>query len=148
MKKTIGTLILSMSIIVTGCSGVEEVKDNFNYVTEATDFVADVQNFANEIPEMAEKAVTDLNARTQLEDLLTEMKTDIQDFEGLTPPSMIEDIHNQINESNTALENGIDKYLTAIEDGNLSSEILSEIDLLEELSVYTDLLEQIQKLDQ
>ena len=147
MKKLLGTILLSMSLMV-GCSGVEEVTNNLNYVAEATDFVAEVQNFANEVPALAEQAITDLNAQKQLEDLLSEMKADIQEFNSLTPPSLIEDIHNQISESNSALETGIDQYLTAIEDGNLTSDLLSEIGLLEEISVYTDLLEQIQKLDQ
>ena len=140
--------MLAITVMVTGCSGVEEVSNGLNYVSEASDFVAEVQTFAEEIPALSEEAITDLTAQKKLKDLLTEMKADIQEFDSLTPPSMIEEIHNQLSELNSALENRIDNYLTAIEDGNLSADILSEIGLLEEISVYTDLLEQIQKLDQ
>ena len=148
MKKLLATLVLPMAIFLTGCSTVEEVSNSLKYVTEATEYVNDVNQFANELPALAEAAVTDVNSRIQLEELLTEMQSDIEEFNVLEAPAMLEDIHNQVVEHNMNLANGIELYLENIEEGTLSSELLSEIGLLEEVAVYTDLLSQIIELSE
>lgn len=148
MKKLLATLVLPMAIFLTGCSTVEEVSNSLKYVTEATEYVNDVNQFANELPALAEAAITDVNSRIQLEELLTEMQSDIEEFNVLEAPAMLEDIHNQVVEHNMNLANGIELYLENIEEGTLSSELLSEIGLLEEVAVYTDLLSQIIELSE
>ncbi|MBY6038107.1 hypothetical protein KUV80_15720 [Fictibacillus nanhaiensis] len=145
MKKIMITGLLTFTLL-TGCSAVTDVSNGLKYVPEATDYINDVQQFANDIPALAETAITDQTARIELEKLLKEMKSDIQDFKELTPPSMFEDVHNQVIEHNNAFQEGIDNYLTAIKDGALNKDLLEQSGLLDDVAVYTDLLNQIKKL--
>jgi PBP1b-binding outer membrane lipoprotein LpoB len=145
MKKTLIATILSITVL-TGCSAVNEVTNGLNYVPEATEYINDVQQFSKEISAIAETAVNDPKARAELEQLLEDMKSDIGEFGDLTPPSMFEDVHNQVIEHNNKLQEGIDKYLTVIKDGELNADLLEQSGLLDDIAVYNDLLSQIKKL--
>ncbi|MFE1245964.1 DUF6376 family protein [Fictibacillus sp. NPDC058756] len=145
MKKTLIAAILSITVL-TGCSAVNEVTNGLNYVPEATEYINDVQQFSKEISAIAETAVNDPKARGELEQLLEDMKSDIGEFGDLTPPSVFEDVHNQVIEQNNKLQEGIDKYLTVIKDGELNADLLEQSGLLDDIAVYNDLLSQIKKL--
>jgi PBP1b-binding outer membrane lipoprotein LpoB len=145
MKKTLMAALLSITVL-TGCSAVNEVTNGLNYVPEATEYINDVQQFSKEISAIAEKAVNDPKAREELEQLLGDMKSDISEFSDLTPPSVFEDVHNQVIEHNNQLQEGIDKYLSVIKDGELNANLLEQSGLLDDIAVYNDLLSQIKKL--
>jgi PBP1b-binding outer membrane lipoprotein LpoB len=145
MKKTLLAALLSITVL-SGCSAVNEVTNGLNYVPEATEYINDVQQFSKEISALAETAVNDPKAKAELEQMLEDMKTDISEFGELTPPSVFEDVHNQVIEHNNALQEGIDKYLTIVKDGKLNADLLEQTGLLDEIAVYSDLLTQIKKL--
>jgi TolA-binding protein len=145
MKKTILAVLLSFSVL-TGCSAVEDVTNGINYVPEATEYINEVQQFSKEIPSLAEKAVSDQNARVELEKAFKEMNTTIEEFNELSPPSVFEDIHNQVMEHNQTFQDGIDKYQTAVENGELTPDFLEKSGLLDDVKVYTDLLNDIKQL--
>ncbi|MDM5317991.1 DUF6376 family protein [Fictibacillus sp. b24] len=145
MKKTLIAVLLSFSVL-TGCSAVEDVTNGINYVPAATEYINDVQQFSKDIPGLAEKAISDQNARVELEKALQDMNADIKEFNGLTPPSVFEDVHNQVMDHNQTLQDGIDNYLTAVKNGELSPDFLKESGLLDDIAVYTDLLNDIKKL--
>ncbi len=148
MKKLVAMFILPMTIFITGCSAVEDVSNSLDYVTEAKEYMDEVNQFAKELPTVAEEAITDLNSKVQLEELLTDMQNEMEEFNILEAPAMLEDIHNQVVEHNEELASKIELYMEKIESGTLSSELLSEIGLLEEIAVYDDLLSQINKLSE
>jgi PBP1b-binding outer membrane lipoprotein LpoB len=145
MKKTLMAAILSITLL-TGCSAVNDVTNGLNYVPAATDYINEVQQFSKDIPALAETAITDQNARVKLEEALKEMKAEINEFGELKPPSVFEDVHNQVIEHNSTFQEGIDKYLTAVKNGELNPELLEQSGLLDDIAVYTDLLSQIKKL--
>jgi outer membrane murein-binding lipoprotein Lpp len=145
MKKTLMAAILSITVL-TGCSAVNDVTNGLNYIPAATDYINEVQQFSKDIPALAETAITDQNARVKLEEALKEMKTEINEFGELTPPSVFEDVHNQVIEHNSTFQEGIDNYLTAVKNGELNHELLEQSGLLDDIAVYTDLLSQIKKL--
>ena len=148
MKKLFAVLLLPMAVFLTSCSEMEQVSDSLKYVTEAADYINDVNQFANELPSAAESAINDLNSTIQLEELLTEMQTEIEGFNMLEAPAMLEDIHYQVVEQNKELASGIEVYLENIEAKALSPELLEEIGLLEDIAVYNDLLTEIEKLSE
>jgi outer membrane murein-binding lipoprotein Lpp len=145
MKKTLMAAILSITVL-TGCSAVNDVTNGLNYIPAATDYINEVQQFSKDIPALAETAITDQNARVKLEEALKEMKAEINEFGELTPPSVFEDVHNQVIEHNSTFQEGIDNYLTAVKNGELNPELLEQSGLLDDIAVYTDLLSQIKKL--
>ena len=148
MKKFFVMLILPIAIFMTGCSAMEEVSESLNYVTEAADYVEQVNQFANELPAVAEAAVNDMNSRIELEELLTEMQAEIGEYNLLEAPTMLEELHNQVIEHNAELTKSIEVYLENIEAGTLREDLLSEIGLLEEIAVYQDLLTEIKKISE
>lgn len=145
MKKTLLAVLLTFSVL-TGCSAVEDVTNGINYVPEATEYINDVQQFSKDIPALAENAISDQNARAELEKALQDMNADIKDFNELAPPSVFEDVHNQVMEHNQSLQEGIDKYLGAVKNGEITSDLLEQSGLLDEIAVYSDLLNEIKKL--
>lgn len=145
MKKILIAVLLSFSVL-TGCSVVEDVTNGVNYVPAATEYINDVQQFSKDIPGLAEKAISDQNARVELEKALQDINADIKDFNELTPPSVFEDIHNQVLDHNQTLQDGIHQYLTAVKNGEFSPDFLKESGLLDDIAVYTDLLNDIKKL--
>ncbi|MFC0188653.1 DUF6376 family protein [Fictibacillus aquaticus] len=147
MKKIqVFSFLLIFSLLLMGCQAVSDVKNGIEYVPKATDFVNEVQTFANEVPALAEKAVSDKNAAADLEQKLNDMKSDINDFNDLTPPSMFEDIHSQVIEHNQSFEKGIDTYLENVKNGEISPDLLKQTGLTDEIAQYTDLLDQIKKI--
>ncbi|WP_083584349.1 DUF6376 family protein [Bacillus weihaiensis] len=129
--------------LLAGCSLVEEVSNGVNYVAEATEFVEEVSIFTQEIPTLTEQAVTDEQARMELETKLVEMKEDMEEFNSLQAPDMAADVHQQIVEYNNAALKNIDSYLEMVENGTLDITAIEENELiqsLQEISKTLDLL--------
>ena len=148
MKKRLAMFILPFAFLLTGCSALGDVSESLDYVDEAMGYADDVNQFAKELPALAETAIHDLDAQVQLEELLVEMQDTVEQFNVLESPAMLDDIHNQLLEHNEALTNNIDLYLEKIEAGTLTENLLSEIGLMEELSVYDGLMDQLNKLSE
>ncbi|WP_054707861.1 DUF6376 family protein [Bacillus sp. JCM 19041] len=146
MKKTIIALLFPFVLVTTGCSALDEFSNGLDYVPAATDYVTDVQQFASDVPALTETAITDKEARIQLEESLTAMKTNIDTFNELTPPEMLEDVHNEALAYNDTLEQGIDMYLAGIEDGEFNTELLNESGILDDVEKYTNLLDDFNQL--
>ncbi|KAA9023635.1 DUF6376 family protein [Niallia endozanthoxylica] len=146
MKKTIMFIVISCLLILGGCSFISEVNSTVEYANEATEYIDTVQSFANEVPTLAQDAVIDEAARKNLESELLTMKEEIERFNEIEPPSIAEDLHTQIVNSNTKLTEGIDLYLTNIENGVLDPAFLEETGLLTTITEITSLMENIQQL--
>jgi len=146
MKKIITILAISCLLFLGGCSFISEVNSTVEYANEATEYIDTVQSFANEVPTLAQDAVIDEAARKNLESELLAMKEEIETFNGIEPPSIAEDLHTQIVNSNTKLVEGIDLYLANIEDGVLDPAFLEETGLLTTMTEITSLMENIQQL--
>lgn len=146
MKKTVIALLFPFVLMTTSCSALDEISNGLDYVPAATDYVTDVQQFASDVPALAETAITDKEARVQLEELLTMMKTNIDTFNALTPPEILENVHNEALAYNESFEQGIDMYLTGMEDGEFNTELLNESGILDNVEKYTNLLDDFNQL--
>ncbi|MBD1379702.1 DUF6376 family protein [Metabacillus arenae] len=146
MKKLIMVFSIFSVFFLGGCSFLNEVNNSLDYATNATDYVNEVKQFSEEIPTLAEQAVTDSEARVTLEEELTQMKADIQEFNELEPPGVAEDIHQSIVGHNETLEKGIDKYLTHVENGEVDLKFLEESEIFATANEITELLDAINKL--
>ena len=104
------------------------------------------KTFANEVPQLAKEAVTDETARQNLENELGQMKEQIHSFNEIEPPSIAEDIHNQIVSSNAKLEEGIDMYLDNIENGTLDPAALENSEILTTANEISSLMEKINQV--
>jgi len=146
IKKAMTAFGMIGLLFLSGCSLLGEVNDTLEYTNTTTEYIHSAKNFANEVPELANNAVTNEETRQQLEEKLTTMKEEIKKFNETEVPTIAEDIHNQIVSTNAKLEEGIDLYLTNIENGKLDHAILEDSEILKMVIEITNLVDQIEKL--
>lgn len=146
MKKKWLAVALTTVIGLSGCSFLEDVNGTIDYVNQATDYVNEATEFANEVPAMAERAITDTAALAELETRLLEMKQEIETFNELEAPGLAEDLHQQVMEHNDKALEGINVFLTNIENGKLDPALLENTEVFTTLQELADISEQIQQL--
>ncbi|MGR3764374.1 DUF6376 family protein [Rossellomorea sp. NS-SX7] len=136
MKKII--LLLSSILLLTGCGLLEEANNSLTYVEEMTDYLNEAEQFANDFPTLVEEASADQSAIPKLQDRLNEMKTEIEEINNLTPPSLAEDLHTKVEEYNNKALQGIEQAQTQIDKGEVQ---LSELQDLEIVQTFNQLQE-------
>ncbi|WP_273127470.1 DUF6376 family protein [Metabacillus sp. HB246100] len=146
MKKIM--FFLFALFLLSGCSLVEEVSNGVNYVAEATEFVEEVSTFTQDIPALTEQAVTDEQARMELETKLMEIKEDMEEFNTLQAPDMAADVHQQIVEYNNAALKNIDSYLEMVENGTLDITAIEEYELIQSLQEISKTLDKMREFRQ
>jgi peptidoglycan hydrolase CwlO-like protein len=146
MKKMMTVFGMIGLVFLSGCSLLGEVNNSLEYANTTTDYLNTAKNFANEVPQLANDAVTDEAARQQLEEEIIAMKEEIKKFNEAEVPSIAEDIHNQIVSSNAKLEEGLDMYLTNIENGKLDPDLLENSEIISTVNELSSLMDQIKEL--
>ncbi|MGP7819801.1 DUF6376 family protein [Niallia sp. 01092] len=145
MKKWLLAIPMIM-LLLAACSPLEDTKNTLTYIDEATKYVNEANQFANDLPALTEKAVTDEQAAQELEAKLKDFQENIQNFNKLEPPSMMQDLHEQIVEQNNKLEKGITVYLDNIENGKLKKEVLENNELVQSIQEIQSIYKQIKEL--
>lgn len=108
------TLVL---LFLSGCSLVEDVNNSLDYTEQATSFINEASSFAGSIPDLAQEAANNTNAKEKLNEQLENMKARISEFNGLEAPAFAQNIHETIVGYNETLSQQIDGYKTQIENG-------------------------------
>nr|WGE04714.1 DUF6376 family protein [Bacillus subtilis] len=129
-----------------GCGMLDQVNDGLNYTSEAAGYVEKVKTFAEEAPELAEKAVNDTEAKEKLEAQLESIQKAAADFNELTPPDAAAEIHQTIQEHNKTLQKSAEDVLKQAEEGKVSLKELEQSDLVQNAKQITDVMGQIEKL--
>lgn len=141
MKQWLGiTLVL---LFLSGCSLVEEVNNSLDYTEQATTFVNEATQFAGTIPDLAQEAENNIDAKEQLTEQLENMKTQISEFNGLEAPAFAQNIHETIVGYNETLNGQIDEYRTQIENGITD---FKNTEMAQTLSKIQETMDQINNL--
>ncbi len=139
-------LVVTMMILLSGCSFIGEVSDSIDYVNEATTHINTLNAFAEEAPQLVQEAITNTEVRQDLETQLVGLKQDIEEFISLNEiPSIAENIHQELVEKNELLLTQINQVL---EDGQLAVEKLENSELFTTVNEVTSLMDQIENLVQ
>ncbi|WP_449539712.1 DUF6376 family protein [Ferdinandcohnia sp. Marseille-Q9671] len=146
MKKRFLAFSLLGLLFLGACSVLEDVNNTVTYVNEATDYVNEVSTFINDAPSLAEQAVTDEQARADLETQLTEMLEDMESFNSLEAPGIASDLHQQIVDYNQQAIEGINVYLENVENGQIDPALFENSELLINLQEITNTIDQIKQL--
>lgn len=146
MKKIITVLGLLSMLLLSGCSILGEVNNSLDYINKVTEYIDTAKNFANEVPALAQDAVTNAEARENLKTELQKMKEEIIAFNKIEAPSIAADIHESIINSNVKLQEGIDLYLTNIENGKLDPAFLEDSEMMKTINEITEFMNQIENL--
>ncbi|ASS95216.1 DUF6376 family protein [Peribacillus simplex] len=145
MKKIMTIAVLSI-LTLSGCSLLGEVNSSLEYADNATEYVNTVKDFSNEVPALSQDAVTNADARANLEKELELMKTEIEEFNATEPPQIAEGIHEKIVSSNQQLSEGIELYLNNIENGQIDPNALEDSEIMKSIDNITGLAKQIEDL--
>ncbi|WP_054954932.1 DUF6376 family protein [Paenibacillus dakarensis] len=134
------TLVL---LFLSGCSIVEEAGKSLDYTEQATSFVNEAAQFAGTIPDLAQEAANNIDAKEKLTEQLDSMKTKISEFNGLEAPAFAQSIHETISQYNETLSGQIDEYRTQIENGVTD---FKNTEMAQTISKIQDTMDQIKNL--
>ncbi|MDF2837120.1 MAG: hypothetical protein K0Q63_2760 [Paenibacillus sp.] len=111
-------VILAVTLLLAqGCGILDGIGQTVNFATETTTYMDELKTFGQDMNGLAEQAVADIDARTDLKERIVALKEQIVQYEGLTVPDYAKDLHASIVQYNETLQNGLDKALTNIEQG-------------------------------
>ncbi|SEN38591.1 hypothetical protein SAMN05192533_11278 [Mesobacillus persicus] len=146
MGKVKMVLIVVGLMFLSGCSLLTEVNDSIDYVNTATEHVAKLNTFADEAPQLVQAAVTDPEAKQELETKLITLKQDIEEFISTQNiPTVAEDIHQEFVAKNEVLLGEINQ---ALDNGNLALDKLENMELFTTINEVTDLLNRLENIVQ
>ncbi|MGM0883018.1 MAG: DUF6376 family protein [Bacillota bacterium] len=143
IKRSVTMLMLSIMLLTAGCGIIEDVGQTVNFATETTEYLQSLTDFGQDMNALAEQAMTDLDARTDLKERLLALKEQVQQYGALQVPDYAKELHQSISEYNATLQQGLDQALTNIEQGRAVFESTGIPDTINKIN---ELLNQINQL--
>lgn len=143
IKRSVTMLMLSIMLLTAGCGIIEDVGQTVNFATETTEYLQSLTDFGQDMNALAEQAMTDLDARTDLKERLLALKEQVQQYGALQVPDYAKELHQSISEYNATLQQGLDQALTNIEQGRA---VFESTGIPETINKINELLNQINQL--
>ncbi|MGO4544024.1 DUF6376 family protein [Paenibacillus sp. 2TAB23] len=143
IKRSVSMLMIAVMLMTAGCGIINEVSQTVNFATETTDYLQSLTDFGQNMNTLAEQAMTDLDARTNLKEQLVALKDQVIQYGSLQVPDYAKDIHQSIADYNATLQNGIDQALTNIEQGRA---VFDSTGIPDTINKINELLNQINQL--
>ncbi|WP_138751467.1 DUF6376 family protein [Paenibacillus sinopodophylli] len=143
IKRSVAMLMIAVMLMTAGCGIIEEVGQTVNFATETTDYLQSLTDFGQNMNGLAEQAMNDLDARTNLKQQLVALKDQVIQYEGLQVPDYAKDLHQSIADYNATLQKGIDQALTNIEQGRA---VFDSTGIPDTINKINELLNQINQL--
>lgn len=147
MKKILILLLMFGLTFVSACSSVTDVANTAKYVSETFDYVTDISTFATNAQPLAEQAVNDEAKREEFKQSLLEAKSDIEEFNVLTPPDIFNSSHEDIATLNNDILSVINETLSVIDSGDFSKEFANKFKITEEINGLKNLLENVKSIN-
>lgn len=144
MKKVLSIIAL-FTMMLTGCSLLDEVNNSLDYVNDAKSYINSLTDFAEGTPQLIQDAAGDPEAMKELESQLNGLVEQVNEFNDIDAPAIADSIHQEIITKNEVLLEEIDK---AMENGELAIEKLENSQLMDTINEVTSLLDTIEKLGQ
>ncbi|MGD6834158.1 DUF6376 family protein [Sutcliffiella halmapala] len=143
MKKLLMIVAIISSVLLNGCSLLEEVNNSLEYANKATEHINTWQDFGQEAPQMIQEAATNPETKQELEAELNALLKEIDEFNKTEPPAIAADLHQQIVEKNEALQEIIND---AMVNGELALEELQNSELITTINEITKLMNLVEEL--
>ncbi|MFC0418265.1 DUF6376 family protein [Cytobacillus solani] len=143
MKKLNLLIAVLVSLMLSGCSFLGEVNDSLDYANKATDHINTLSNFAETAPQMIQDAATNGEAKEELENQLKTLIEKMEKFNAIDPPSIAEDIHQQLVEKNEII---IEEMNQVMADGEILLDKIESTEIFTTINEITTLLNQLKEL--
>lgn len=138
-------LLISLVLgVLSGCSLVDSVNNSLDYTKEATTFINETSKFAESIPELAQQAATNTDAKETLTKELEAMKTRISEFNGIEAPAFAQNIHEQLVGLNDTLLTDINGYMDQIQNGVTDFQNSNIVQTITKINETMDMLQNLQ----
>ncbi|MFE0558119.1 DUF6376 family protein [Paenibacillus sp. FSL W8-0187] len=138
-------LLISLVLgVLSGCSLVDSVNNSLDYTKEATTFINETSQFAESIPELAQQAATNTDAKETLTKELEAMKTRISEFNGIEAPAFAQNIHEQLVGLNDTLLTDINGYMDQIQNGVTDFQNSNIVQTITKINETMDMLQNLQ----
>ncbi|WP_156889597.1 DUF6376 family protein [Paenibacillus harenae] len=122
---------------------MDQVGQTVNFATETTNYLQSLTDFGQDMNALAEQAMNDLDARTDLKERLLALKEQVTQYEALQVPDYAKELHESVTAYNETLQQGLDQALTNIEQGRAVFESTGIPDTINKIN---ELLSQINQL--
>jgi seryl-tRNA synthetase len=143
MQKLFLIIAIISSLVLSGCSLLEEVNGSLEYANKATEHINTWQDFGQDAPQLIQDAVTNQETKAELEKELNTLLKEIDEFNQTEPPVIAEGVHQEIVEKNTALKEVIEN---AMVNGELALEQLEDSELVKLINEITSLMNLVEDL--
>lgn len=136
--------IVCIVAVLSGCNIVETVNNSLDYTNEAGSYIKEASQFAESLPELAQKAATDPQAKETLTQELEQMKDRINEFNGLEVPALAQNVHDQLVALNNTLLTDINGYMEQIQNGITDFQNSGIMQTIDKINETMDLLQNLQ----
>lgn len=143
MKRSFIVLIILITMLLSGCSLLNDVNESLEYANEATAHINDLSDFAQEAPQMIQQAALNDEVRGELEAQLTILLEEIETFNNIEAPAIAENIHQQLVEKNEIIAQEINQVM---ENGEVIIEEIENTQIFNTINEITTLLNQLEEL--
>ena len=143
MKKIISLFAVTVALLLGGCSLIGEVNDSLNYAGEAVEYMNELSAFTESVRGTVEGTASNPELNEELENQLTSLKENAEEFNNLEAPAMAESIHQELISKNQVL---LDSINQAIASGNNIVQALQETELMSTIQEIVELRSQIEQL--
>jgi small-conductance mechanosensitive channel len=146
LRKWLPPLLLVSALLLQGCSALGGVNDTLSYTNDTVSYINKASDFAQQLPEQTQQAVTDPDALAKLETELQAMQADIVAFKDLKAPEFAAEIDQQLTAYSDTLNSQISGLLEQAKLGAISMQALEQSQIMQTASQITKILEQVQQL--
>lgn len=143
MRKSIILLFIISSMMLSACSLIEKANNSLDYVNQATAFINKLTQFAEKAPQLMTDAATNPQAKQELQDSLTGLVKDIEQFNQLPAPAFAKELHQQLIEQNQSLLQQINQV---VQNGHLALDKLQNSQILTTINEIAGLINRIKSL--
>ncbi|WP_102275508.1 DUF6376 family protein [Cytobacillus massiliigabonensis] len=143
MKKLNLLIAVLVSLLVSGCSFLGEVNDSLEYANKATEHINTLSNFAETAPQMIQEAAANGEAKVELENQINTLIEKMENFNAIDPPTIAEDIHQQLVEKNEII---IKEMNQVMGDGEILLDQIESTEIFTTINEITALLNQLKEL--
>lgn len=143
MRKLMILVLVLSTMTLSACSLFQEANNSLQYADQAKEHLNSLAQFAEEAPQMIQEAATNPETKQKLEDQLTALKKEIEQFNLIDAPAIAKDLHQQLVEKNQVLLQEINQ---ALANGNLALDQLQNSPFISTINDITSFMNRIENL--
>ncbi|MCM3651864.1 DUF6376 family protein [Metabacillus litoralis] len=144
MRKFGFVIIITATMMLSACGVLDEVNNSLDYVNEAQSYIDSLSEFGAEAPQLVQDAALDPDARVELENQINTLVGEIEEFNTIEPPSLAEDIHQNVVSKNEVL---LDEINQVMDNGELVLEKFENSEIMNTVNDVTSLLDKVENLE-